>query len=41
MDPLTHALLGATAAQAALGPRLGRQAWLSVPSAVSCPTSTS
>ncbi len=28
MDPLTHALLGATAAQAALGPRLGRQAWL-------------
>lgn len=28
MDPLTHALLGATAAQAALGPRLGRQAWM-------------
>ena len=28
MDPLTHALLGATAAQLALGPRLGRQAWL-------------
>ncbi|WP_313953254.1 metal-dependent hydrolase, partial [Accumulibacter sp.] len=28
MDPLTHALLGATAAQVALGPRLGRQAWL-------------
>ncbi|MDO8932844.1 MAG: metal-dependent hydrolase [Rhodocyclaceae bacterium] len=28
MDPLTHALLGATAAQAALGPRLGRRAWL-------------
>jgi inner membrane protein len=28
MDPLTHALLGATAAQAALGPRLGRKAWL-------------
>ena len=28
MDPLTHALLGATAAQAILGRRLGRQAWL-------------
>ena len=28
MDPLTHALLGATAAQAVLGPRLGRQAWM-------------
>ncbi|WP_291994252.1 metal-dependent hydrolase [Candidatus Accumulibacter sp. ACC003] len=28
MDPLTHALLGASAAQVALGPRLGRQAWL-------------
>lgn len=28
MDPLTHALLGATVAQAALGPRLGRRAWL-------------
>ncbi len=28
MDPLTHALLGATAAQAALGRRLGRRAWL-------------
>ncbi len=28
MDPLTHALLGATAAQAALGQRLGRQAWM-------------
>jgi len=28
MDPLTHALLGATAAQAALGHRLGRRAWL-------------
>ncbi|MBI2306945.1 MAG: metal-dependent hydrolase [Rhodocyclales bacterium] len=28
MDPLTHALLGATAAQAAFGPRLGRHAWL-------------
>jgi inner membrane protein len=28
MDPLTHALLGATAAQAAFGPRLGRKAWL-------------
>lgn len=28
MDPLTHALLGATAAQAALGPRLGPRAWM-------------
>ncbi|MDQ5904274.1 MAG: inner membrane protein [Pseudomonadota bacterium] len=28
MDPLTHALLGATAAQFALGPRLGRHAWM-------------
>ena len=28
MDPLTHALLGASAAQVALGPRLGRRAWL-------------
>ena len=28
MDPLTHALLGAATAQAALGPRLGRQAWI-------------
>lgn len=28
MDPLTHAILGATAAQAALGPRLGRHAWM-------------
>ena len=28
MDPLTHALLGATVAQAALGPRLGRPAWM-------------
>jgi len=28
VDPLTHALLGATAAQAALGSRLGRQAWM-------------
>ena len=28
MDPLTHALLGATAAQAVLAPRLGRQAWM-------------
>lgn len=28
MDPLTHALLGASAAQVAFGPRLGRQAWL-------------
>jgi inner membrane protein len=28
MDPLTHALLGAAAAQAVLGPRLGRKAWL-------------
>jgi inner membrane protein len=28
MDPLTHALLGATAAQAVLGARLGRRAWM-------------
>ncbi len=28
MDPLTHALLGASAAQVALGPRLGRRAWM-------------
>ncbi|MFZ2853211.1 MAG: metal-dependent hydrolase [Rhodocyclaceae bacterium] len=28
MDPLTHALLGATAAHAVLGPRLGRRAWM-------------
>lgn len=28
MDPLTHALLGASAAHLALGPRLGRHAWL-------------
>lgn len=28
MDPLTHALLGATAAQLALGPRLGHKAWM-------------
>jgi inner membrane protein len=28
MDPLTHALLGATVAQATLGPRLGRKAWM-------------
>jgi inner membrane protein len=28
MDPVTHALLGATAAQIALGPRLGRKAWM-------------
>ncbi|MFA7292929.1 MAG: metal-dependent hydrolase [Rhodocyclaceae bacterium] len=28
MDPLTHAALGATAAQALLGPRLGRHAWM-------------
>jgi inner membrane protein len=28
MDPLTHALLGASAAQAVLGPRLGRRAWM-------------
>jgi inner membrane protein len=28
MDPLTHAVLGASAAQAVLGHRLGRKAWL-------------
>lgn len=28
MDPLTHALLGATAAHAVLVPRLGRKAWM-------------
>lgn len=28
MDPLTHALLGASVAQVALGPRLGRKAWM-------------
>ena len=28
MDPVTHALLGATAAQAALGSRLGGRAWM-------------
>lgn len=28
MDPLTHAVLGASAAQAVFGPRLGRHAWL-------------
>lgn len=28
MDPLTHALLGATAAQAVFGARLGRRAWI-------------
>ncbi len=28
MDPLTHALLGASAAHVAFGPKLGRRAWL-------------
>ena len=28
MDPLTHALLGASAAHVAFSPRLGRRAWL-------------
>ena len=28
MDPFTHAVLGASVAQVALGPRLGRRAWM-------------